>query len=220
MFVAFFTIVGSITLTMVVHWILIKKIEMSGESVRIYYHLFRLQVVAIVAFTASIVIFFSGVQIPFFGSLYILSAVVWFGAYVALSLKACLRFWRASRLADAAASDSADQDADKVAVARAIRVQFYAAFLAVGTAWVYVISISAPPLVWTTSVYPTDSWFYTYFFNISAAFLDSVCNDFCTHILCFEVNTSSLKAAGRLIAEQTERAKDELAQHDVAARKR
>merc|ERR1719161_2026644 len=49
------------------------------------------------------------------------------------------------------------------------------------------------------------------------AFLDSVCNDFCAHILCFETGSSSFEAAGSLIAEQAARAADELAQHDVAS---
>merc|ERR1719160_1231753 len=55
------------------------------------------------------------------------------------------------------------------------------------------------------------------YFAIIEGFLDSVCNDVCSHVLSFEVSTASLQAAGRLIAEQAARAADELAQHDVAA---
>ena len=49
-----------------------------------------------------------------------------------------------------------------------------------------------------------------------AIFLDSVCNDVCTHVLSFAANSAALDAASRLIAEQAARAADELAQHDVA----
>merc|ERR1719506_3332934 len=49
-----------------------------------------------------------------------------------------------------------------------------------------------------------------------AVFIDSICNDFCSHIMMFTVFDGSLRLAEEVVQDRAERARAELRQHDVA----
>ena len=195
-------------LPLIVTWLLVKRLASLGEPVRLYFRAIR--VLVILTFAVILFVFTAGAVLGLnnLGNIILVIFgyfILWPVTYGTVSAMACYQLWRVARVADAAAIDSAmagEVDSDAAAAARALRIQCLAVVFAVVTVFAYLISLIIYLL--NTGNFSSSSHFtrdrtpmiITAIVMQLTGMLDSVCNDFCTHILCFEVGTSSLEAAG------------------------
>jgi hypothetical protein len=151
--------------------------------------------------------------------------VLFFAAFVFSTIFGFLSlsvFWQAWQATSAELKEGGAADVENlVRTVQAVKFQFVSAAGAMVTGSFFFLAMGIEQLLvlrsrWNNEPRNQDVATVSIFTLYVAVFIDSLCNDFCSHTMMFTVFDGSLRLAQEVVQDRAERAEQELRQHDVA----